>query len=141
MDPQLVCNEISGAGFESLIHDYEQVAEGELCRIGALKPTCPAVVQSELPETGGRGRGATVCLVRPSADPRAYPLSPRDSNNIETDSTNYHSLKRLFEQLAASVVSCGYFWVLASRGGWAGLSALAMRSASWETCQGLRIFA
>jgi hypothetical protein len=55
MDPQLVCNEISGAGFESLIHDYEQVAEGELCRIGALKSTFPAVVQSELPETGGRG--------------------------------------------------------------------------------------
>jgi hypothetical protein len=25
-------------------------------------------------------------------------------------------LKRRFEQLAASMVSCGYFWVLASRG-------------------------
>jgi hypothetical protein len=36
-------------------------------------------------------------------------------------------LQRRFEQLAAGVVSCGYFWVLASRGRWMGLGALAMR--------------
>jgi hypothetical protein len=57
------------------------------------------------------------------AHPHAYLLSPRPlppcpelAKIFNKDSTNYHSLKRRFEQLAASVVSYGYFWVLASRG-------------------------
>jgi hypothetical protein len=62
-------------------------------------------------ERGGLSGGTR----RPS--PRPTPLAlPCDSKHIKKDPTNYHSLKRRFEKLAASVVSCGYLWVLASRG-------------------------
>jgi hypothetical protein len=41
---------------------------------------------------------------------------PRDSKNIKKDSTDYHSLKWRFEQSAVNMASCGYSWVMASRG-------------------------
>jgi hypothetical protein len=92
-----------------------------LCRLGALKSTFPAMVQSESRESGvvpGRFvRWHRTPIPTPHACPHAP--CPAHSKNLKKDATNYHSLKRRFGQLAASVVSCGYFWVLASRGGWA----------------------
>jgi hypothetical protein len=71
------------------------------------------------------------------ANPRPPRLSPRplprDSKNVKKYSTDYHSLKRRFEQPAVSMASCGCSWVMVSRDVM-GLGYLAIRSASWKTC-------
>jgi hypothetical protein len=64
----------------------------------------------------GEGRSGLSDGIRRQSPPPA-PVStpmPRDSKNIKKDSTNYHSLKRRFEQSAVSMASCGYSWVMAS---------------------------
>jgi hypothetical protein len=75
--------------------------------------------------------------------PRLSPRSlPRDSKIIQKDSTNYHSLKRWFEQLAASMASCGYLWVLTSRGDGAWVPVNEIGKLEDLPCeQGSRIFA
>jgi hypothetical protein len=67
---------------------------------------------------GGAGRPVgwhPTPIPAPHACPHAPLPAPR-GKILKKDSTNYHSLKRRFKQLAVSMASCGYSWVMASRG-------------------------
>ena len=75
-------------------------------------------MQGELPETGGGAGRPVGSDPTPIPAPNACPHAPcpEIAKILKKTRLITNSLKRRFKQLAVSMASCGYSWVMASRG-------------------------
>jgi hypothetical protein len=89
-----------------------------LCRLSALKSNFPATMQRESRESGGGAGRPIGAAPTPIPAPHACPHAPcpEIAKILKKTRPITISLKRRFKQSAVSMASCGYSWVMASRG-------------------------